>query len=137
MNKKKISRGYAVGLSSHSSMKNSSEIFKKSEIFELSSINQNSDSIRISKNISDLSLVHCRFCGRKNERENLVRVCRCEARFSGHPSCVKFQTDAKCKKCNFRWITEEINRKNSLEIMNLSSSRILLQRTLQNPHRGG
>ena len=39
----RISKGYAVGLSNHSSMQGSSEMFKKSEVFEVSSISKKYD----------------------------------------------------------------------------------------------
>ena len=99
-----IAKGYALGLSSHSSMQNPSEMFKKSEIFEISSISKNEDPECNSKDnlLSEILPLNCRFCGRGSERENIVTVCQCQYKFSGHISCVNNQTDAKCKRCGSR-----------------------------------
>lgn len=103
-----VTKGYAFGLSSHSSMQNSSDMFKKSEIFEVSSISKNEDIDHTSKEniLSEIIPLVCRFCGRNSEKEALVTVCRCENRCYGHKTCVNGQSEGKCKKCGRKWLKE-------------------------------
>ena len=108
----RISRGYALGLSSHSSMQNSSEMFKKSEMFEISSICKNEEPEHISKDniISEITHLACRFCGRNTDREQIIQVCHCPTKYSGHKSCMKALAEAKCKRCGTKWLKEASRR---------------------------
>ena len=87
-------------------------MFKKSEIFGVSSIGKNEElEIVLEDNIiSEISVIACRFCGRDSERERIVQVCHCSTRQLGHLSCVKALAEAKCKKCATKWIKEVTRR---------------------------
>ena len=97
----RISKGYAVGLSNHSSMQGSSEMFKKSEVFEVSSISKKYDEDYSEKEEFEVvsKELKCRFCQKNAEFERLFRVCKCEIKFSAHKSCLNAQRKKKCKNC--------------------------------------
>ena len=116
--KKIITKGYAQGLSSHSSMQHSSAIFNNSEVFEVSSIskNQNEQSSK-SENFPDNLNLSCRFCGRNNKKIELFPVCKCNAKFLAHKKCVNGQAEGKCKKCGSKWLDEVSDFKFSPEIV--------------------
>jgi RING-variant domain len=138
----RLSKGYAQGLSSHSSMQNSSEIFKKSEVFEVSSIDKNEDFEEVSKDniIKEIANLMCRFCGRSTS-EKLITVCRCNLDFSAHISCLKSLTESKCKKCGSKWLqkpsTPEIliadpsSKSSPLSIINESSGEIRMRNMIK------
>lgn len=136
--KKHITQGFAIGLSSHSSMKNSSEMFKKSEIFEISSISKDLDHESSLKENGEFKMLqlNCRFCGRGCEKEPLSKVCRCPNKYSGHKSCVKGQAEGKCKKCGTKWLKEDPVFKLTPDILNPESVNKLSSRSILNESSG-
>ena len=129
--KEVFSKGYAQGLSSHSSMQHSSAIFNNSEVFELSSISPNQNkSFSKSDPLPDLLNLNCRFCGRNNETSNLVQVCKCNSKYMAHSKCLQGQAEGKCKKCGAKWLQDisvfqcspEIIVENSSNLSHLNES---------------
>ena len=105
--KEVFSKGYAQGLSSHSSMQHSSAIFNNSEVFELSSISPNQNkSFSKSDPLPDLLNLNCRFCGRNNKSSDMVQVCKCNSKYMAHNKCVQGQAEGKCKKCGAKWLQD-------------------------------